>query len=113
MLISYQSVGTGGSDNSSYRNAGGGGGAGAAGQNGGPGYTGGAGGIGLASSITGTPVYYAGGGGGGTAPNPCLFSSWSAYSAGSKKVLYNSLVCGTVGIGSFRVRLSSACLASA
>ena len=62
------SGGSGATDNSTYRSSGGGGGAGAVGAtaSGLPTYLT-AGGVGLPSSITGTPTYYAGGGGGGGA----------------------------------------------
>jgi hypothetical protein len=54
------------STSSSPFRGGGGGGAGAAGTAGNAGPTGGPGGVGLANSITGSPVFYSGGGGAGT-----------------------------------------------
>ena len=63
----------GGASSNSVGSGGGGGGAGAAGQSGtavsGPPYAGGYGGVGVASTVSGSPVYYAGGGGGGTYNN--------------------------------------------
>ena len=72
--------GAGVSNNASYDNAGGGGGAGAAAAAASVSLAGGAG---VASSITGSSVYYAGGGGGGTTGTPGVGGVGGGGSAGS------------------------------
>jgi len=89
----------GGSGTYSPYNGGGGGGAGAVGSN--PGSTGGGnGGAGLASSITGSSVYYAGGGGGGSdSSGGATVQSSGGLGGGGAGGLSGSGIAGTLNTG--------------